>query len=247
MKRRDNPGSGLFLREDMTCPYITDGRTATLEFVVSLGCSGRTLDSFFSDGYRRLGAAFYRNVCRACRSCQPLRIETDKFVASRSQKRTLKKNSDLKVEVRIPCVTPEKEALYRQYIRLKHNAETGDEREDITGALVNLHYGYRGSVEMDYFLGDTLVGVGIADVGADSLSSVYFYYDIGYLGRRLGVFSVLREIALAQSIGRRYYYLGFYIEETPKMSYKKSFRPNQVYRDGRWISFMGEKSGKGDP
>lgn len=239
-------GSGLCLQEDMPCPYIADGRTASLEFVVPAEGLGRTFDSYLAAGYRRLAGALYRNICRACRSCQPLRIETERFALSRSQKRTLKKNKDMRVEVGIPCVSPAKAALYKQYIISKHGAERGEECEDIAGTLSRLHYGYHGSIEMDYYLEDALIGVGLADAGADSLSSAYFYYDTGYLGRRLGVFSILQEISLAQSMGKQYYYLGFYIEETPKMSYKKSFRPNQVYRDGRWIDFAGGESGMGE-
>jgi len=85
---------------------------------------------------------------------------------------------------------------------------------------------------MDYYLDAKLIGVGIIDEGADSLSSNYFYYDTGYLGRRPGVFSVLEKISLARQMGKKYYYLGFYIEEALKMSYKKYFRPNQLYQNG---------------
>jgi arginyl-tRNA--protein-N-Asp/Glu arginylyltransferase len=235
---------GLILREDMACPYIADGRAATLEFVVPSEGLSRSFDSFLAAGFRRSGSVLYRNVCRGCRSCLPLRIETEKFAVSRSQRRTLKNNRDVKVEVRIPAVTPEKDALYRRYILLKHETQRKTDGEIDGRVLADLHCGYRGSLEMDYFLGDALVGVGIVDTGADSLSSVYFYYDPGHVERRLGVFSVLQEIFLAQLTGRKYYYLGFYIEETPKMSYKKSFRPNQVFRDGQWETFAGKESGK---
>ncbi|HEX8947562.1 MAG TPA: hypothetical protein VF790_01300, partial [Dissulfurispiraceae bacterium] len=81
-------------------------------------------------------------------------------------------------------------------------------------------------------------GVGIVDEGRDSLSSNYFYYDTSFLERRLGVFSILNEISLARSLKKRYYYLGFYIEETQKMSYKKHFRPNQILEGGKWKDFM---------
>jgi len=35
-----------------------------------------------------------------------------------------------------------------------------------------------------------------------------------------------------------HYYLGFYIEETEKMAYKKFFRPNQILRNARWKEFL---------
>jgi arginine-tRNA-protein transferase len=42
---------------------------------------------------------------------------------------------------------------------------------------------------------------------------------------------------LARRMGKRFYYLGFYIEENPKMSYKKFFRPNQILTDSGWEDF----------
>ena len=92
---------------------------------------------------------------------------------------------------------------------------------------------------MDYFIGEKLIAVGIVDEGEDAVSSTYFYYDTAYLERRPGIFSILQEISLALSLGKKYYYLGFCIEETSKMSYKKHFRPNQVYENGEWRDFLG--------
>jgi arginyl-tRNA--protein-N-Asp/Glu arginylyltransferase len=42
---------------------------------------------------------------------------------------------------------------------------------------------------------------------------------------------------LAGIMGKKYYYLGFYIEDVPKMSYKKFFRPNQILEKGKWKGF----------
>jgi arginine-tRNA-protein transferase len=90
---------------------------------------------------------------------------------------------------------------------------------------------------MNYYLGSRLLGVGIVDEGKDCLSSNYFYYDTDYLGRRPGIFSILQEILCAKRMGKRYYYLGFYIEKNPAMSYKKDFRPNQILENDEWIEF----------
>jgi arginine-tRNA-protein transferase len=238
MKKLDFCGRGLSFREDLRCPYLFDGRPASLEFFFPSGDIASEFHLFLAAGYRRLGGVLYRNVCRECSSCRPLRLEADYFKISRSQKRTLKKNLDLRTEICTPRVTLEKAALYTLYVGSRHAPETGEDPDEGRAALVSLHYGYPGSIEMDYYLGDRLIGVGIVDEGADALSSVYFYYDTGYFRRSPGVFSILQEIALAQAMKKRYYYLGFYVEETPKMSYKKLFRPNQLFEDGRWKTFQ---------
>ncbi|MDR1625552.1 MAG: arginyltransferase, partial [Spirochaetia bacterium] len=55
--------------------------------------------------------------------------------------------------------------------------------------------------------------------------------------RSLGVFSVLREIELARSMGLEHYYLGFMVEGSPKMAYKAAFRPHQRLIEGAWTWF----------
>ena len=153
---------------------------------------------------------------------------------SKSQKQTLKKNRDIRLEINAhPSVTAEKLNLYIKYLNVKH---ADKEKDDYMYKLhlATMHYGYTYAIEIDYFIDDRLIGVGIVDEASDSLSSNYFYYDTDYLHRRLGVFSILKEISLARLIGKKYYYLGFYIEDTPKMSYKKNFRPNQIFENGEW-------------
>jgi len=81
------------------------------------------------------------------------------------------------------------------------------------------------------------------DEALDALSSNYFYYDTDFLSRRLGVFSIINEILLCRQLGRKYYYLGFYVEETSKMRYKKDFCPNQIYEGGEWKDFLQGRAG----
>lgn len=225
-------------REDVPCPYIGDGRTASLEFILPAEGLARHFHEFLAAGYRRLGSVLYRNVCRTCSSCRPIRLETKKFKASKSQRRTLRKNIDVAVEYRTPSVTRAKIELYKNYVISKHSQEAESDIRDYRTTLSGLHQGYAGSIEMDYFLGGRLIATGIVDEGEDALSSAYFYYDTAHLDRRLGIYSILQEISLALSLGKRYYYLGFCVEETPKMSYKKSFRPNQIYKDGAWKDYL---------
>lgn len=236
MKKRDLQDR-VSLTEDLPCPYINDDRTASLEFVLPAEGLSRNFHTFLATGYRRLGSVLYRNVCRGCSSCHPIRLETEKFRASKSQRRTLRKNRDVRVEYHIPSVTPAKIDLYRRYVSSKHPVGQEDDLGDCPMTLSGLHDGYVGSIEMDYFIGERLIAIGVVDEGEDALSSAYFYYDTGHLDRRPGIFSILQEISLARALRKKYYYIGFCIEETPKMSYKKFFRPNQVYEEGEWKDF----------
>lgn len=226
-------------RGELPCPYLSDGRIATYEYVVIGQQESGELDEYLRRGYRRIGSYYYRTVCRTCSACIPIRIETGKFKASRSQKRTLRKNTDIYFVTVAPFVTPLKKELFVKYQRTKHG-EALDEHEQGL-ALYDIHYGFENILEMDYYLGSKLIGVGIVDVAGDALSSTYFYYDTDFSKRRLGVLSAMNEIFLSKEMGKEYYYLGYFIEANTKMSYKKSFRPNQTLRKEQWEQFEGKE------
>lgn len=229
------------LQESFSCAYFGDGRLCSIEYLFADEGSAMRYHEFLADGYRRLGSIFYRNVCKACYSCKPIRLETEGFSLSRSQIRTLKKNQDIRLDIYSPALlSDEKIDLYRKYLDSKHSGKGEKEVRDYETVLSNIHYGYARTIEMDYYAGDKLIGVGIVDESEDSLSSNYFYYDTSCLERRPGVFSILKEILLARVMKKKYYYLGFYIEGTAKMSYKKFFRPNQVLEKNLWREFLAK-------
>jgi len=223
------------------CPYFDDGRQTTLELLPGNKETGKEFHRLLSSGYRRMGDLFYRNKCAGCANCVPLRIEIKKFVLSKSQRRALRKNGGLTVRERVygrkdPRITTDKLNLYVKYIKTKHRNEDSMPVNE----LLHLHHGYSHIRELHFLDGEKLVGVSVLDEAKDGLSSNYFYYDTDYLDRRLGVFSVLKDIEFADSLGKKYYYLGFYIADLAKMSYKKFFRPNQVLADDGWKEFEDE-------
>jgi len=234
-KSVESPGD---FTEKYPCPYFRDGREASVEYIVADAFSGNEFHMFLAKGYRRLGRVFYRNICSSCSECKPIRIEVEKFNPGKSGRRTLKKNKDLQVQITSrPSVTPEKRALYEQYVSSKHG-ESNVAPDGSIPVLYSMHYGYDHIIEMNYSLDSTLVGIGIVDEGKDCLSSNYFYYNTDHLFRRPGIFSILQEILLANTMGKRYYYLGFYIDKNPAMSYKKAFRPNQILENDEWTDFL---------
>lgn len=229
----------MVLRRSAPCIYFSDGRISETEYLITGKNIADAYHRYLSKGYRRIGNIIYRNVCRKCTACKPLRVSHDQFLISRSQRRTMKKNEDIRIEVRSPAlITPQKRSLYKNYIQSKHADTEPEEHVNHDDILAMIHYGYPETIEVDYFLKNSLIGVGIVDVAKNALSSNYFYYDTDYLGIRPGIFSVLQEINVARVLRKKYYYLGFYIEENPKMSYKKFFRPNQILMKGRWRDFL---------
>lgn len=225
-------------REDSPCPYFDDGRIFTMEYLVNHNLEEHEFGRLLGQGFRRSGPVFYRTACETCSACIPIRIEPDSFTPSRGQRRAEQKNSDITVRLSDPLLlTEEKIRLYANYLRTKHGSGEDRDPEETAQSLAMLHAGYPAIIEVDYLLDGRLIGVGIVDETDDALSANYLYYDTGFLDRGVGTFSILKQIELARFLKKRYYYLGFYLEENRKMCYKKSFRPNQILEGGAWKAF----------
>ncbi|MNT77160.1 arginyl-tRNA-protein transferase [compost metagenome] len=75
--------------------------------------------------------------------------------------------------------------------------------------------------------------VSIIDVLDDGLSSVYTFYDPD-IADGLGTYSIVWQIEQCRALNLPWLYLGYWIADSRKMSYKSSFRPAQFLVDGAW-------------
>lgn len=78
--------------------------------------------------------------------------------------------------------------------------------------------------------------VGVIDLTADSLSSVYLYYDPKYEFLNPGTLSALREIEYIKKVREsgaapatfKWYYMGLYYQDCKKSVYKANYKPSMV-------------------
>lgn len=96
---------------------------------------------------------------------------------------------------------------------------------------------YSGTINMEYRLNDTLIACGIVDTAENALSSNYFYYDISpdMMKKSLGTYSILKEIEYCKLNDIEWYYLGYWLSDCKKMSYKANFKPHQLRINDEWI------------
>ena len=80
-----------------------------------------------------------------------------------------------------------------------------------------------------------VVAVSIIDQLEDGLSAVYTFFYTEEKSASYGTYSICWQLDLCKKLGLRYLYLGYWIENSKKMSYKKSFRPLEVLVKYRWI------------
>lgn len=214
------------------CPY-RPGLTARDEVWVSFALDPRSYGLLLGLGFRRAGNVLYRPRCRDCQACIPLRVPVATFRPSRSQRRALRRNRDLKVRAGPPEISEEKHALYQRYLNAQHPG-TGPSAafEDLETFL---YASPTDTLEIEYRRPEgRLLAVSILDLGPTFASSVYHFFDPEEGRRSLGTFSVVQEIALCRSLGLAHYHLGFWIEGCPTMDYKATFGPHEILESGAW-------------
>lgn len=184
-------------------------------------------------GFRRSGLFTYKPHCDGCRACRPLRIQIQHFEANRSQRRTQKLYSTLRPSVQRLHFNTEHYALYLKYQSARHQGGGMDEdsREQYSQFLLQTRVNSR-LVEFRDDSGKLLM-VSIIDILTDGLSSVYTFYDPD-VKSGLGVYGILWQVQQCRDLKLPHLYLGYWIEESPKMAYKSRFSATEILQDNQW-------------
>lgn len=232
------PPTGLrelafYASPERPCGYLPERRSMSLFADPTAVMSNRLYGQLALYGFRRSGQYLYRPACAGCDSCVPMRIPVDRFRPRRSQRRCLERNRDLSEQVVEPGFRDEHFRLYRRYIRSRHPGGGMDD-PDPERYVSFLTSPWSDTLFHEFRLDERLMAVAVVDHLEDGLSAVYTYFEPGAPERGLGTYAILRQIEHARRNGRPWVYLGYWIPECDKMSYKERFRPFEIYRDGSW-------------
>ncbi len=186
-----------------------------------------------SRGYRRAGGHIYRPACARCSACVPARVAVAEFAPTRSQRRCLRRNSDLSFADAPARFDDEVFNLYRRYLAARHRGGGMDEadRDDFGRFLTSAWSPTR---FFEYRLGGHLLAVAVTDVVRHGLSSVYTFYEPDETARGLGTFCILHQVAECRRRALPYVYLGYWIDGHPKMGYKQNFQPLELLHGQGW-------------
>jgi len=219
------------------CSYLEDQEATTL-FVDPRQPVDQKLYSKLSVlGFRRSGNHIYRPHCAQCNACVPARIPVASFEPRRGQSRIAQRNQDLRIVCTDQIIDDEAFDLYHRYISLRH--ADGDmyppDREQYEAFLSSV---WNCTRYFRFYDKGRLIAVAVVDTLEDGLSAIYTFFDPTANRRSLGVYAILWEIEQTRKMGLEYLYLGYWIRDCQKMSYKADYRPLQVYQNSRWATLV---------
>ncbi|MEM7541317.1 MAG: arginyltransferase [Pseudomonadota bacterium] len=224
---------GFFTSPPHECGYLADRKAMTMFLDPRINIDRRTYSWLSARGFRRSGEHVYQPRCPGCSACIPVRIRVADFNPKRIDRRTLKKNEDLTVVARDADFDQEHFELYRRYLISRHP----DSKMDADSAEAYISFliaPWSDTVFYEFRCEENLLAVAVVDHLDDALSAVYTFYDPMAQHRGLGRLAILKQIEIALEHKKSWLYLGYWIKDCAKMSYKAQYRPLEKFTRGAW-------------
>lgn len=231
----------LWLTTESNCSYFDDRRAQSIVIDPAFDMDTTTYDRLLEQGFRRSGDQVYRPHCPNCRACVPTRIPVAAFRANRKQRRCANRNIHTQVVVKPAIFDARHFDLYRRYLTERHDASS----ESPTSRSEYLQFfGSRWCETwfVEFLIGGELAAVAVVDVLDDALSAVYTFFDPKFNYYSPGVLAVLWQIDEAKRRNLPYVYLGFWIGDCRKMSYKIQYQPLQGLIEGQWRPILNHQT-----
>lgn len=151
-------------------------------------------------------------------------------------KRLLRKNDErFTISIRKALPNQEKEELYqKQKSRFK-----GFIYSSLNDYLYQGHpHSPFSTYEVNVFDGDKLVAASMFDLGGNSIASLIGMQDPDYSKHSLGIYTMLKEVEYANTLGLKWYYPGYVLDRPSSFNYKLTLGSFEHYNaNKRWISY----------
>lgn len=225
----------FYLTAPYACSYLPDLQARSQVAAPGTLVTPNVYSELIQHGFRRSGTYTYRPRCDSCAACVPMRVLAQEFVPTRSQRRTWKKLTGLQSSLHELQDNPEYYELYRRYQTARHKdgGMDNDDHESYSNFLLQSQVD---TLLVEFREQGILRMVSVIDVLADGLSSVYTFFDPDQPQCGYGVYNVLWQIDLCRQLGLAHVYLGYWIADCAKMSYKTRYQPAQGLINGTWLA-----------
>lgn len=223
------------------CAYLPDQDATNIYPDPDVAMSNKMYSQLIQYGFRRSGDHAYRPYCGQCNACTPVRIDIRRFLPNRSQRRCLQRNQDLQI---LSCPAEFKQEHYDLYCRYQTARHPGGGM-DASSEKMYLNFltsDWSDTRFIEFRLKKQLMGVAVTDFVTDGASAFYTFFEPEEHKRSIGTYAILQQIALVRSIKMHWLYLGYWIENCRKMSYKTDFLALEGYSDQRWQTLGKHKT-----
>lgn len=216
------------------CSYLPERQAVTLFLDPKTEVSADVYASLTTAGFRRSGDFVYRPHCGSCHACIPVRVLARQFRPDRTQRRCLQRNADITVHSVPARYTPEYYSLYERYIEVRHR--DGDMYPPTRNQFRSfLLCSWANSRFYEFRLDGRLLAVAVVDHIDSGMSAVYTFYDPAEEDRSLGRYVILWQIQETCRLGMNHVYLGYWIRQCRKMSYKREYQPLEYFDGQNWM------------
>jgi len=226
---KDEPLSTDFCMLDYECAYLPNKDVRMYyKYIEEATQSYNT--ALINRGWRRFGCYYFHPICNGCNECKSIRIDVNNFKLTKSQKKSIKRNSDTEIIIQKPSITQAHIDLYNRYHAFKHQKDDWSHRNISPREYrENFVEGAHDFGKEVLFLQDgKIIGIDLIDIIDDGISSIYFYYDPDYARLSLGTYSLLYQIELAKVLDLPWIYLGYWVDGCKAFAYKPNFQPQEV-------------------
>lgn len=227
------------------CPYLPDRTAVSAVYDPNIPVSTELYGELIRYGFRRSGYRLYRPHCPGCAACESLRLPAARFRGDRNQRRTWRRNADLTAHVEPPTFREEHFRLYKRYQGARHPGGEMDFDDPADYARACLESPVDTRLVSFRDPEGELLAVAVTDFLSTGLSAMYTFFDPESGKRSLGTFAVLWQIQQAWLAGLPHVYLGYWIRESPKMTYKSRFRPAEVWTGQQWRDLAPDEGPSG--
>ncbi len=230
----DQAKLNFFASTPEPCSYLEDRKSVSAFANPHMDMDMNTYNELIRHGFRRSGGYIYRPHCPQCQECISVRIPVKAHRYSRNEKRVIRRNSDLRISVMPSRYRDEHFDLYRRYINSRHNdgSMANPNKSDYHRFLI---CDWTDTLFYEYRLNRILIAVAVCDLTDTGLSAVYTFFDPDHDDRSLGHFAILNQIHETRLRDLDYLYLGYWIRNCSKMSYKRRYRPLEAYLRDQWV------------
>jgi arginine-tRNA-protein transferase len=216
------------------CSYLDNRKSVSAFANPHMDMDMKTYNELIQHGFRRSGGYIYRPHCPSCQECISVRVPVKKHTYSRNEQRVIRRNGDLKVSIIPGRFRDEHFDLYRRYINSRHNdgSMANPSKSDYHRFLI---CDWTDTLFFEYRCNRILIAVAVCDLTDSGLSAVYTFFDPDYADRSPGHFAILTQIQETRLRELEYLYLGYWIRDCNKMSYKRRYKPLEAYLGDQWV------------